>query len=467
MSRFIPPRPAPMTQTPSLLARLRLTMGSSLSLFFTGSFKVDVGRYAIPTLPWFRRRMMFTVREPSLARQVLVRSPKTLCKSAIMDAMLRDLTGVSIFTSTGDTWARQRRVLDQAFEQAGPKAVFPMMRDACEAATAAIADHARTQPGAALDIDAAMTFFAADVIFRTLFSEAIDPTQAKRIFAAFAAFQKIAYLQGMLSLIRLPRGMVPGAAQARRIALEIRALMKAPLDRRLAALREGRATPEADILGAMVAAVDPVTGERLGERELLDQITMLFLAGHETSASALSWTLYLLANDPGLQARLRAEGEGVRGGQPIAFEHLKRLTLTRDVFREALRLYPPVAFLPRDVTESHQLGDRSAPAGSVVFVAPWLLQRHAKHWPDPDAFDPDRFATPQGAEGLRCAYLPFSMGERVCVGAAFAMQEATLLLTTLVQSFALSPAPGHTPQPVAHLTLRSANGVRLRITPRS
>ena len=466
MTRFIPPRPQPLQETPHFIQRVRLIARSSLSLFFAGSFSVDVGRYAIPTLPWRKRQWMFTVREPALAREVLVRRPRVLRKSRIMSRMLWDLTGDSVFTSTGEVWGRQRRVLDQAFEQAGLRAVFPMMRDACQATVARMTDQARAQPEAAVDVDEAMTFFAADVIFRTLFSEPIDPVLARRIFAAFQAFQKIAYVQGMLHLLRVPRGLAPGAGRAKRIARTIRALMKAPLDRRLAALREGRPCPSDDILAVLLQAVDPVTQTRLTESEMLDQITMLFLAGHETSASALSWTLYLLAHRPDLQDRLRAEAAVVRDGAEPRFDHMKRLALTRDVFREALRLYPPVAFLPRVATEPQCLGERQIEAGSLVFVAPWLLQRHAKHWPDPDAFDPDRFSTPEGAEGLRCAYLPFSMGERVCVGAAFALQEAILLLTLLTERLEIAPEPGHTPQPVAHLTLRSANGVRLRIRPR-
>ncbi len=147
-------------------------------------------------------------------------------------------------------------------------------------------------------------------------------------------------------------------------------------------------------------------------------------------------------------------------------EHMKRLVLTRDVFREALRLYPPVAFLARDTSRPEKLLTKELDPGSVIFISPWLMQRHEKYWERPDAFDPDRFETENGREGLKCAYLPFSMGPRVCAGAAFALQEATLLIAELVRRYRFRPVDGHTPEPVARLTLRSANGVPLIVEAR-
>ena len=138
----------------------------------------------------------------------------------------------------------------------------------------------------------------------------------------------------------------------------------------------------------------------------------------------------------------------------------------RDIFRETLRLYPPVAMVARDSTKTEHMGTREIPPGEVIFVPIWLLHRHTEVWEQPDAFDPDRFDTENGREGLRCAYLPFSMGPRVCAGASFALQESTLLLSALVRKYRFLPAPGHVPEPVSRLTLRSANGVRLIVESR-
>jgi cytochrome P450 len=234
-----------------------------------------------------------------------------------------------------------------------------------------------------------------------------------------------------------------------------------PLKRRLKAMRAGEATPTNDILATLLATTDPVTGTKFDDAELLDQIAMLFLAGHETSATAAAWALYLLANCPHIQERCHEEAVAIYGERAPQFGDMKRLERTRDVFREALRLYPPVAVLARDATHDEKMLNRTLKPGDVMFVAPWLMQRHTAYWDKPHVFDPDRFDTPNGQEGLRCAYFPFSMGPRVCAGASFALQESTLLLSELVRRYRFLPAPGHTPDPVARLTLRSANGVPL------
>ena len=470
MNQALPPRPARPTGKGSLLQLIRLSVRSSLSLFYDASFKLDIGRVRVPTLPWLKRRWVLTVRAPALAREVLVKRPHAYRKSLMMDYMLRDLTGDNLFVSHGEAWRRQRRLMDPAFAQASLKTVFPLMQAACEAAVERLAQAVRARPPSStstpVDVDGAMTHFASDVIFRTMFSQAIDEADAAAIFEAFEIFQKVSYAQGMLSVARFPAALVPGAARARRAALRIRAILEAPLKRRLEAIADGAPHPTGDILAVLLDTVDPITNTRLGPVELLDQIAIVFLAGHETTASALAWTTWLLAAYPHIQAELLAEAQAVRPGRPAAWGDVKRLALTRDVFRETLRLYPPVAFFARDAMEDGCLAGRDAPAGSVVVVAPWLLHRHPKHWDAPDAFDPHRFATPNGAEALRCAYMPFSLGERACVGAAFALQEATLLITALVERFEITPQPGHTPEPIARLTLRSGNGVRVRLRDR-
>ena len=269
----------------------------------------------------------------------------------------------------------------------------------------------------------------------------------------------------MMTLAKIPTQLLPSTFRAWRAARAIRAILEAPLKRRLDALRAGRSVPTNDILASLLAARDD-EGKGFTDRELLDQICMLFLAGHETSAAGLALALYLLANCPHLQERLHAEAVEVLGDRAPRFSDMKRLSFSRDVFREALRLYPPVAMVARDATRPEQLGNKAVAAGQVVFVPIWLMHRHRQHWNDPDVFDPDRFETENGREALRCAYLPFSMGPRVCAGASFALQEATLLLSAFARRFRVSPKPGHTPEPVARLTLRSANGVLLMVEPR-
>jgi cytochrome P450 len=242
--------------------------------------------------------------------------------------------------------------------------------------------------------------------------------------------------------------------------------LNAPLQRRLRAVRDGHPAPRNDILSSLIEAHDAETGTGFSETELLDQICMIFLAGHETSATGMAWALYLLANCPHLQERVHQEAVAVFGDRKPEFGDMRKLAFTRDVFRETLRLYPPVAMVARDSTRTEHMGTREIPPGEVIFVPVWLLHRHKLLWQEPDAFDPDRFETENGKEGLRCAYLPFSMGPRVCPGASFALQESALVLSELVRRFRFLPVPGHTPEPVSRLTLRSGNGVQLIVEPR-
>ena len=268
----------------------------------------------------------------------------------------------------------------------------------------------------------------------------------------------------MLSLARLPLWLMPGRRKARRLALRVRAALAVLLDKRIAALAAGEPVPQDDILATLIESVDPDTGKPVSREELLNQIAMLFLAGHETSAAALAWSLYLIAQCPEIQGRLQAEAKSVLADNQPQYGDIRQLSLTRDVFREALRLYPPVAIIARDARCPEQMRNREIAEGSVMFVQTWLLQRNREIWPDADAFDPDRWGCPYAKEAQRQAYLPFSLGPRVCVGAAFAMMEATLVLAMLARRYRFEPlANAADPEPTARLTLRSANGIQLSV----
>ena len=187
------------------------------------------------------------------------------------------------------------------------------------------------------------------------------------------------------------------------------------------------------------------------------------MAGHETSASALAWALYLIAKRPDIQERMHREAVAAFADRQPEYSDLRRLKLARDVFRETLRLYPTLPLLGRDATRTEKIRKRTVKRGSLIFISPWLIQRHQKLWDRPDEFDPDRFSRPETKESVRCAYIPFSTGPRVCLGASFAMQEGVLILAYLVRHFEFKPAEGHTPEPLARLTLRAENGIRLHV----
>ena len=351
--------------------------------------------------------------------------------------------------------------LGDAFAAARIQDVFPMMLDAANASVARISAHIDARGSDALATDVETTHFAADVIFRTIFSEPIGARRSEEIFRAFNLFQEVGFALGLLGLARVPTGLMPSAWRGQSAARKIRLKLQAPLRQRLDAIEAGRPTPEADILAALIRARDPETGRPFDEAELLDQVANIFLAGHETSATMLAWALYLLASCPHLQDRAHAEISAVIGANAPTFDDVKRLEFLREVVRETLRLYPPVPFLVRDTAKQEVIGERSMEEGSLVFVPVWLLQRNTNIWSNADAFDPDRFGTADGQEAARCAYMPFSAGPRVCIGAAFAMQETVLYLAALLQAFRVHTSEGHTPEPVARMTLRSSNGVPL------
>ena len=464
MNAFVPPRPVAPEQKASALARARQFLNSGLSVFLRGSYNfIGVSRHPLPRIPFRPRRIIYLAREPQAIRQVLVSDAARYPKSHLMDSMLRALTGYSIFVSNGEAWRRQRAIIDQAFANARVREVFGLMREACDAMGARLAERAAENGGAVIDVDVETMHFAGDVIFRTLYSEPMNERDAHEIFTSFERFQRIAYAHGFLALLGAPTYFLPSHWRGRRAAAIIRRALQRPIARRLGRIARGEPTPDNDILATLISAPDPVTGTRFDEKELLDQVAMLFLAGHETSAAALGWALYLIANRPDVQARMRAEIDAALEDRAPEFSDMRRMPFVRDVFQETLRLYPPVAFLARDAATPTQLCEQAIEAHAQTIVPTWLMHRHGVYWSDANQFDPDRFADPATKSARACAFLPFSMGPRVCSGTAFAMQEATLALAELLRRFEFSPVPGHTPEPVSRLTLRSANGLPLRI----
>ncbi len=407
------------------------------------------------------RTLFFTsylVNDPALLKTVLNERPDDFPKSDRIGAGLRPLLGQSVFLTNGEIWKRQRRLIDPAFEGGRLRDTFPAMWAAGEAAVARLAPLADGWP---CDIEPETSHAAADVIFRTLFSIPIEDRVAAEVFDQFRANQRIqpivnlaAFLPGRSWLPRLHR------RETRRTAARIRGLIARLTAERAAAIAAGRA-PD-DLATKIMTATDPETGEHFATAEMVDQVAIFFLAGHETSASALAWTLYLLALYPDWQERAAEEARHVAPH----FGTLSRLRVTRDIFREALRLYPPVPMMVRETTRAERFRDRDIRQGAQIVLSPWHLHRHELLWENPDGFDPGRWQTANGRDCAREAYIPFSAGPRVCTGAGFAMAEGVLLLALLLRRFRFAPVEGRAPVPVAHLTVRGRDGIWLRITPR-
>lgn len=452
---FCPAYPKPRRSKASSLLMFFSARRSWLDALYERSYRMRMGEVHLPGMD------LYMVNEPALVRRVMAQEAHAFPKSPLLGEALRPLLGESIFTTNGGQWKRQRDMMDPAFAQARLAVVFPLMRAAVDAMSARLD---ALPDGAEHDVEVEMTHVTADIIFRTIFSVPMEGPDARRIFAAFARFQAIAPRLLLPSIYGVRWLVWPWDAwRSRRAAGEIRGLLERLIRPRFEAHRAGAAPAHVDILQSFLEAADPASGRPFTFDELVDQVAMLFLAGHETSASALTWAAHLLAHAPDVQERVHGEAMRRCGDRPPELADLRDMPLARNVFRETLRLFPPVGFMARQAAGACTMRGKPVAAGATVVVSPWLIHRHREHWEAPDDFNPDRYETQAASESLRHAWLPFGMGPRVCLGAGFAMQEATLILASLLQRRRLEPVPGHVPQPVGRLTIRSANGVRLRL----
>ena len=500
------PRPAPYKK--HFFWRLLKGLHSWFGLLSDVDFQIPIGSVQ------FLGLNLFLVNDPATVKRLMVDEVEDFPKHPFTLWILEPLIGRAIFSVNGPEWARQRRLVDQAFQVAQLRRVLPQMQGAVEAmvarldaelAAAATTALHHTEP-VTIEIDQEMTLVTADVIVRTILSRPLEAAEAAGIFDAFARYQRRAGQALMLRFLRLPQDRLQ--AYLGRHARTIRNWIRQAIDDRLdplaaaqhaAVLSTSDEAPDGDhngvhlpnaapprsqdLLQALIDARDPETGGSFSREELLDQVCFLFLAGHETSASSLGMAVYLLSCFPDAQARLRAEVLELLGSQtgapegtssnatgsserPLTFEDLRQLPYAAAVFNETLRLYPPVSFFIRESQTDSELVDRRCPMRSLVTLSPWVIQRQEGQWPQPHAFDPDRFVAATSAENRQLArdvWLPFGLGPRKCPGAAFALQEALLVLAELVRRYELLSVDGPEPDLVGRLTLRSRNGIRLKL----
>jgi len=451
-----PPKPTPRPDRVSLWRYMRLFRADILSAQPARLYRAWMAEFRTP---FFRS---YLCNDPDLVELVLRQRPDDFPKSDRVSEGLRPLLGQSVFVTNGETWKRQRRIIDPAFEGGRLRDTFPAMVAAGEGAVARLAALA---DGAPVEIEAQASHAAADVIFRTLFSIPIENATAARVFAEFRAHQRTQPVLNLAAVVPLPRWFPRfHRRETRATARRIRALIEGLTAARMGEIRAGRA-PD-DLATKIMTTADPETGERFTTPEMVDQVAIFFLAGHETSASALAWALYLLALYPDWQERVAAEAAEVMGARAPEFADMGRLRVARDVFRETLRLYPPVPMMVREAACPERFRGREVPRGAQVVLSPWHLHRHERLWERPDAFDPGRYAGENGRHCLRRAYIPFSAGSRVCPGAGFAMIEGPLLLAMLMRGFRVGVIGDRPAMPVAHLTVRGRDGIWLRVTPR-
>jgi cytochrome P450 len=450
---MIPPKPAARPDKTSLRNYVKLFRKDILSAQPAKLYRAWMAEFRTP---FFRS---YLVNQPDLIKRVLNERPMDFPKSARIAEGLKPLLGEgSVFLTNGAAWRRQRRIIDPAFEGGRLRDTFDAMVASGRSAVARL--DGQSGP---IDIEPQTSHAAADVIFRTLFSIPIEHEIARDVFAQFQDHQREQPILNIAAFIPLPKWMPrfhrKGTLQT---AKTIRTLIKTLTNDRMDQIKAGIA-PD-DLATKIMTTADPETGQTFTADEMVDQVAIFFLAGHETSASALAWALWLLAANPDVQDKVAVEAAAF--GDDPQFSDLSKLRYTKDVFREALRLYPPVPMMVRETTCPERFRERDVPIGSQIVLSPWHVQRHERFWDNPDAFDPDRFKTDNGKQCLRDAYIPFSSGPRVCTGAGFAMVEGPMLLAMIVRAYRLKTVADKTPVPVAHLTVRSAGGIWLELEKR-
>lgn len=444
------PKPVPRPDRVSLWQYLRLFRADLLSAQPARLYRAWMAEFRTP---FFRS---YLCNDPALVARVLKERPDDFPKSGRIAEGLRPLLGNSVFVTNGELWKRQRRIIDPAFEGGRLRDIYPAIWAAGQASVS------RMRAGV-VEVEEEMSHAAADVIFRTLFSIPIEHEVARAVFEEFRTYQRTQPILNLAAFVPLPSWMPRFHRPAtRRSAAVIRSLITRLTEGRAVEIAAGRA-PD-DLATKIMVTADPVTQARFGTEEMVDQVAIFFLAGHETSASALSWALYLLAAHPEVQTRVAAEVAGL--GDAPDFSQLSRLKFTRDVFREVLRLYPPVPMMVRQNAAPEKMRGRAVKQGAQIVLSPWHLHRHERLWDAPDDFDPDRWAREANKASVRDAYMPFSSGPRVCTGAGFAMVEGVVLLALLIRAFRFVPVEGRVPVPVAHLTVRARDGIHLTVSPR-
>ena len=383
------------------------------------------------------------------ANHVLVENNKNYGKQTRGYRNLRYVLGNGLLTSEGETWKRQRRIAQPAFHRQRIAGFAATMVRAADDATAKL----ESRRGENMDVHHEMMRLTLRIVGETLL--AYDPTDAADEVGAALGFLLRLANERTRRVFDLPP-VVP-TRENRRFRRALTTLDTVVV--RMIAERRKSTTDRADLLSMLIRARDAETGESMDDRQLRDEAMTILLAGHETTANALTFTWLLLSRYPAALRELRAELAQVLGGRNPTADDLPKLAQTRRILQEAMRLYPPAWIIGRSAKGPDQIGGYEIPARSIVFVSPYVVHRHPRLWSDPEGFDPQRFAR----EPPRGAYLPFGAGPRMCIGNGFASMEAELVLATMAQRVRFELVPGADVELDPSITLRPRNGVRMRI----
>jgi cytochrome P450 len=449
---FRPPAPTPRTKPPTTLELIRIVYRNPLELWGEPSYNE----------PWILvpgvGGPLVIANDPGLIRYVLVDNVKNYKLATVRQKILRPILRDGLLTAEGQVWKRSRKAMAPVFT---PRHIFgfaqPMLRR-----TRAFAERYENETGI-VDIAHDMTLLTFDIMAETLFSDEIagEPGsfghQIERLFETMGRVDPLDILRAPDWIPRLTH------IRGRRTMRFFRKIVSDTVAMRIARMEKTPDDVPEDFLTLLLRAEGK---DGLTRAEIEDNIITFIGAGHETTARALGWTLYCLAEAPWERAPVEAEIDAVVAAEPDPTRWLEMMPLTRAAFEEAMRLYPPAPSINREPIEPDTYKTLSIPRGAQVLVMPWTVHRHRKLWDDPNAFLPSRFH-PGNREKLdRYQYLPFGAGQRVCIGAAFAMQEAVIALAVLMSRFRFDSVAETKPWPVQKLTTQPQGGLPMRVTRR-
>jgi cytochrome P450 len=401
----------------------------------------------------------YVVNEPHAIRRVVMDNADNYRKDPIQRRILSSGLADGLLSVEGERWQAQRRMLAPLFAK---RTVNSFTRAMLKAAGQLTDKWSTLGQGAVLDIAAEMTLMTLNVLALTIFSDGIGGDLDEFRSAMNAYFAVIGRI-GAFDLLGLPPSLPrPGHGRLRRTMGYFEGIIDDIIEKRRRRMSEGRPDEPNDLLSLLLRALDPSTGQRMSLDEVRSNVLTFLSAGHETTANALTWSIFLLSQSAEWRDRVEEEVKGELDGPIDGLAD--RLVVTRAVIEEALRLYPPIAALSRTAERTDSLADLEVEAGSLIVIAPYVLHRHHLLWEHPDAFDPARFLPAARSTIPRFAYLPFGVGPRTCIGASFALQEATIVLAVLTRRFDLTLMPDAKVWPVQKITLRPASGLPMRLT---
>jgi cytochrome P450 len=422
---------------------LALVRDNTLATFPPEAFDEDIiaGR-----LFWRRR---FIINEPNGIRHVLLDNAANYRKSELTRRLLEPGLGRGLLTSEGETWRRHRRIMAPAFDRRSIEGYAPVITAVTRDL---LAEWDALPDRSDVDVGAAMMRTTLHIISRAMFSANSD--EIVGVVERGVGQYQMTMRPSLFDLLGFPAWLASLFSRRRRTAAVLNEFDRAVDELISSRAHDPNAQPK-DLLARLVAARDAETGGGMTANEVRDEVVTIFMAGHETTAQALTWTWYLLSLHPAVEARLDEELRAVLKGRTPQYEDIAQLRYTRMVIEESMRLYPPAHTMAREPIAADVVLGRRIPAGAIVLVAPWLLHRKASLWHEPHRFDPDRFTT----EPPRFSYIPFGAGQRICIGAAFAMTEAILILAMIAQHYRLRLKPGHPIEPQGLITLRPRYGM--------